>query len=220
MTDLEQALVALGRELELPPAPDIAASVRGRLEARPRRSRRLVAVVLLLLVALAVALAVPQARSAILRLFHIRGAEVSIVERLPPAAAPTAQLGRPGTLADVPFRVLLPQGRRPDAVYLAEGGVWLRYGPAAAPRLLVAEFRTGDPWFLKKVAVQGADVRYTSVGGHLGLWIAGPPHRLALPGGAARLAGNTLLWQRGTLTLRLEAGVTLERATELALAFR
>ena len=38
MTPLEHALVALGRELELPPAPDLVPAVRARLE--PRRSRR------------------------------------------------------------------------------------------------------------------------------------------------------------------------------------
>ena len=32
----------------------------------------------------------------------------------------------------------------------------------------------------------------------------------------ARLAGNTLLWQRGDLTLRLEADITKERALAIA----
>ncbi|HEY6055886.1 MAG TPA: hypothetical protein VIU86_18290, partial [Gaiellaceae bacterium] len=79
MSELEQALVALGRELALPPAPDLAAAVGGRLERR-RRLRPWLVVALALLAALAVAFAVPQARSAILRFFHIRGAQVTLVD--------------------------------------------------------------------------------------------------------------------------------------------
>lgn len=212
MTELEQALVALGRELELPPAPDLAAAVRARIERR--RLRPWLVAALAALAALAVALAVPQARSAILRFFHIRGAEVSIVDRLPPVSAHPS-LGRPTTLAAAGFRVLLPDGRRPDAAYAAPDGIWLRYGD----RLLVGEFRTGGPWFVKK-AVASSRVRYVSVGGAPGLWIEGAPHALYLPGGGVRLARNTLLWQRAELTLRIEGAFTKAEAVRIALRFR
>src|SRR2546426_9394472 len=70
MTELERALVALGRELDLPPEPDLRSRVRERIERRPRY-RRVLVPALALLVALGIALAVPEARSAILRFFHI-----------------------------------------------------------------------------------------------------------------------------------------------------
>lgn len=214
MTELERALVALGRGLELPPAPDLAAGVAARLERR-RTLRPWLVAALALLAALAVAFAVPQARSAILRFFHIRGAQVSIVDRLP-AVSTAVQLGEPTTLERVPFHVLLPDGRTPDAVFTAPDGVWLRYGD----RLLVAEIRTGSPWFVKKVAVNGTTVRYLAVGGSPGIWIEGAPHGLFLPGGGVKLARNTLLWQRGELTLRLEGAFDRKQAVRIALSFR
>jgi len=57
MTELERALVALGRELDLPPEPDLRSRVRERIERRPRYRRALVPA-LALLVALGIALAV------------------------------------------------------------------------------------------------------------------------------------------------------------------
>ena len=83
MTELERALVALGRELDLPPEPDLRSRVRERIERRPRYRRALVPA-LALLVALGIALAVPEARSAILRFFHIGAVTIERVETLPP----------------------------------------------------------------------------------------------------------------------------------------
>jgi hypothetical protein len=221
MNELEQALVALGRELELPAAPDVSTAVRARL-GEPRRPRRLLlAAAVALLVAIGVAFAVPPARAAILRFFHLGGATVTIVERLPPARIRAGLPGTPARLGEAPFRVLLPDGQRPDGVRRDGGTVWLRYGPPGRPRLLVAETRTGGPWLFKKVAAADTTVRPTQVEGRPALWIAGARHqlRLPLPGGGVHLAGNTLLWQQGALTLRLEADVGLERARQVAAAF-
>lgn len=220
MSELEQALVALGHELELPPTPDVAAAVRARIARRARRRRGALALALALLLAAAVALAVPAARSAILRFFHIRGAQVSLVERLPKMTIRRSIPGEPATLARAPFRVLLPDGEKPDAVRLADGSVWLRYGPSNHPRLVVVEITTGGPWFIKKVAADGSTVRHTSVAGQPAIWISGAPHALVLPIGGARLAGNTMLWQHGPLTLRLEADVDLTHARAIAASFR
>lgn len=217
MTELERALVALGQELDLPPTPALAAAVRPRLARRSRR-RLWVALAAAVLVALAVAFAVPPARSAILRFFHIRGAQVSIVDRLPAVPLRDTAPGTPGTLGQAGFRVLLPDGRPPDGVYLIPGGVWLRYGDVAHPRLLVAELQTGSGLVLKKVAA-GGRVEYVDVGGSLGVWIAAP-HNLYLPGGEPRLAGTTLLWQHGVLTVHLEGKLTKSQAIAVASTFR
>src|SRR3954468_7834546 len=84
MTELERALVALGGELEFPATPDLWPRVGGRLQRRPWL-RPVVFAVALGALAVGVALAVPPARSAILRFFHIGSATVERVETLPPA---------------------------------------------------------------------------------------------------------------------------------------
>src|SRR5947208_13203898 len=84
MTELERALVALGGELDFPPAPDLVPAVRARLERR-RFGRPLVFAVALLLIAFGIAMAVPEARSAILRFLHIGAVTVERVETLPAA---------------------------------------------------------------------------------------------------------------------------------------
>src|SRR6266513_2375430 len=84
MTELERALVALGRELDIPAGPDLRSRVRERIERKPRR-RRAAVLAVALLVALGIALAVPPARSAILRFFHIGSVTIERVETLPPA---------------------------------------------------------------------------------------------------------------------------------------
>ena len=208
MNELERALVHLGGELELPAAPDLTAAVRERL-GRRRRRPALVAVALALAAALAVAFAVPQSRGAILRFFHLGAVQVELVDRLPPLPE-TAPLGRRVAVTDAAFPLLRLDGRDPQAVYTDGAGYWLRYRGA-----LLYELRTGDAALIKKVAGSAADVAYVSVGGSPGLWI-GTRHAVFLPGGRARAAGHVLVWQRGELTLRLEARVT--RAAAVALA--
>src|SRR6266545_6426089 len=119
MTELERALVALGRELDFPVEPDLVAGVRARLE-RPRfvlapRRRALAFAVAVLVVAFGIAMAVPQARSAILRFFHIGGVTVEQVETLPRAENRplVAGLGPPLSRRDAELRahlsIVLPE---------------------------------------------------------------------------------------------------------------
>src|SRR5215212_3420731 len=84
MTELERALVALGDELDYPPTPDLWSNVRDRLQRRAW-GRPLVFAAVLGALALGVAFAVPPARSAILRFFHVGSATVERVDTLPPA---------------------------------------------------------------------------------------------------------------------------------------
>ena len=62
-----------------------------------------------------------------------------------------------------------------------------------------------------------------TVDGEPGFWLAGASHGVlyehasgAVREAPARLAGNTLIWRRGGLTLRLEADITKERALAIA----
>jgi hypothetical protein len=210
MTDLELELRDLAAHLDIPPAPSVAGAVRARLAPR-RRHRRVLAVALAtVVVALAVAFAVPSSRAALLRFFHVRGATVKVVDKLP-RLTPSRTLGIPIPLDRAPFRLLLPGGRRPERVYAGDGGFWLRY-----PSLLLFEFESSKgTTILKKVTVGSKDVRYVDVRGEPGIWI-GARHARYLPGGPLRAAGHVLIWEHGLLTLRLEAAVGLEQALEIA----
>jgi hypothetical protein len=203
MTELERRLLALGRELDYPPEPDLAATVRERLASPPhgisgesrRRALRTLAIACLVMLALAAtALAVsPAVRDALRDLFDIGG--VTIETTTAPAPEPARRsldLGEQTALAaarhQVGFRPLVPTALgHPDAT-LADGAVpalTLVYRPG--PRLpatrttgvglLVTELPgriAGE--YLHKVAVQATTVERLRVEGRPAAWIAGAPH--------------------------------------------
>lgn len=214
MPELELALRQLGGELDWPEQPNLAPALGARLREPRRRSlsRPLALALAVLAAALAVALAVPPARSAILDFFGIGGVEVRRVETLPPLPPERAAPGIPMSLAEarnrVAFDVVVPEGYQrvywsPEIVTF----VW--------PDRLLMEFE-GDEQILKKVVEEDTRVEYLDVNGYSAVWLEGAPHGLFLPGGEKRLAGNVLIWVRGTLTFRLEGDLTRERALELA----
>lgn len=213
MTDLELELRDLAAHLDVPPAPPLLGVVLARLTRRRRRRRALALAVAIGVVVFAVALAVPGSRASLLRFFHLRGAAVSLVDRLPPVTT-RRPLGEPIPFNGALFRLLLPSGRRPEQVYAGDGGYWLRYRG-----LLLFEFQSGPGAQILKKAALGTDVEYVDVDGEPGIWIGGR-HALYLPGGPPRAAGHALIWQHGPLTLRLEAAVGRERALAIARSVR
>jgi hypothetical protein len=214
MTELELELRDLAAHLDVPPAPPVAGRVVARLARRRRRRRALTLAVAIGVAVLAVAFAVPGSRASLLRFFHLRGATVSLVDRLPPVTT-RRPLGDPIPLDDAAFRLLLPGGRRPEQAYAGDGGYWLRYSG-----LLLFEFESGPGAETIKKAVLGTtDVEYVDVDGEPGIWIGGR-HALYLPGGPPRASGHALIWQHGRLTLRLEAAVGRERALAIARSVR
>jgi len=214
MTDLELELRELSAHLEVPPTPPLYGAVLARVTSRKRRRRFLAVAVACVVVALAVALAVPDSRASLLRFFHIRGASVALVDRLPPLTS-RRSLGQPIALDQAGFRLLLPSGRRPERVYAGDGGYWLRY-----PGLLLFEVVSGDgSQVIKKAALVTTKVEYVRVRGEPGIWIGGH-HALYLPGGSPVAAGHALIWQHGGVTLRLEAAVGLEQALAVAQSVR
>ncbi len=77
--------------------------------------------------------------------------------------------------------------------------------------------------FIEKALGADATVRSVDVAGaDAGYWIAGAPHQLffqsrgKFESDTLRLATNTLLWQRGDHTYRLEADISLETALRIA----
>ena len=82
--------------------------------------------------------------------------------------------------------------------------------------------RVDDASFVKMLP-PGTTVESVVVGGDRGFWIAGEPHQLSASTGSGeyfavetRLATNTLLWQHGDVTYRIEADIDRERALALA----
>jgi hypothetical protein len=75
---------------------------------------------------------------------------------------------------------------------------------------------------LKKYAGGATQVEAVTLGdGVDGIWIHGGRHVFMVPQLAPRYAGNTLLWQRGAITYRLEGrGLTLGRARRFSEVLR
>jgi hypothetical protein len=139
-----------------------------------------------------------------------------------PVLVPAAGLGRPDA---VYVNEAVPSGGRVDLVYRARPG--LPASPFTDVGLLITEFQgKPTPEFLKKVTAMGV-VEQVTVGGEPGYWFSGEPHFFTYQDAAGalreeqtRLAGNTLIWQRGDLTLRLEGELPKEEAIRIAESMR
>ncbi len=245
MSDLELALVQLGRELDVPPTPDITSRVRERLAESPaprtRVGRRgLVLALAVLAVAIGAVLAVPGTRAAILEFFHLRGVTIQRVEELPTVSLQRdfkeLFLGDRVTLAEAreraDFDVVVPETLgEPDAVFFQDdppgGMISLVYGTPEEPRALFTQFRGRvDEVIYKKVAA-GTHITSVQIEGGPGFFLSGDPHEFSYFDRTGeyrqeivRLAGNTLLWERGPLTLRLEADINQEEAVGIARSVR
>jgi hypothetical protein len=227
----ERELRALARYIEYPAERDLAPAVRARLTARPQRRRRaVIAALAALLLAVAVAFAVPPARSAILRFFHLQGVTIERVDRLPEVkTSRPLDLGNPLTLAEarraMHFRPLTsPLLGRPDRTTWDGHQLWFVYGNT---RLLVSQFlASGVPVYIKKVAEPGTRITPVIVNGRSGFFLSGARHFLYMAptrivlDERVRLARDVLLWEHGPLTLRLEGDLTLAEALRIARSFR
>jgi hypothetical protein len=242
MNDLERRLAALAPEYPFPATPDLAGAAGARLgiSGRRRRTGRLVLVLAAVVAACAAVLAAsPGARSALADwLDFLPGVRVERVDELPsmPLAAWTGVYGERVTLAEAereaPFPVLLPESQgEPDIVYRyrdASGGLVITavYGDERDARLVLTQWTTQDVLFHKLLG-PATQAELVDVREARGLWINGNEHVVFYLGGdfqeraaPGALAGNVLLWQEGRVGYRLEAGVGLERALELAADLR
>jgi hypothetical protein len=225
MTELERALVALGEAVDFPVEPDLRARVRERLERR-RFVRPLALAFAVLVVAFGIALAVPPARSAILRFFHIGSVTIERVQKLPPARERplAAGLGPALPLAEAEARSgvrLILHARRPDRYYARPGLIATLLQYRGKP-VLLAELQGDQTGITKKFATPGTTVQPAQIGS-FGLWLAGGKHVLfwePSPGNpqqiVPRLAGNVLLWTENGRTFRLEGELPEDQMLELA----
>jgi hypothetical protein len=225
----ERELRALAAFVELPDERDLGPAVRARLRGRPQRKRAMLVVAAAAIAAVALAFAVPPARSAILRFFHLQGVTVEYVDRLPDVRTAPLPLGQPiapeAAERTAGFRPLASDLLGPpDGITWDNGLLWYRYGRT---RLLVSQFRARERIDLvKKVVEPDTVITPVTVHGQPGYFISGGTHFLYLaPGGVVRqepirLRRQVLLWQHGPLTLRLEGDLTIREALRIARSFR
>jgi hypothetical protein len=225
MTELERALTSLGEAIDFPPAPDLRPAVRERLERR-RLVRPLAFALALVIVAFGIAMAVPPARSAILRFFHIGAVTIERVQTLPPARERplAAGLGPALPLDQAEARSgvrLVLHAPRPDRFYARPGLLATLLEYRGTP-VLLAEFQGDQLGITKKLAGPGTTVQPAPIGS-FGIWIAGGKHVLYWETSLGqisriepRLAGNVLIWIDGGRTFRLEGALHEEQMLGLA----
>ena len=243
---VESELRAVGRELAVPPASDLTAAVRQRLEGRavrhsrvpalgagalhrrPRRRAALVVVAALL----AALIATPQGRAAITHVLRFAGVELR--QEPGPMPSPRSSASLPGerpmsleqAQRQVSFPILAPAALgRPGAIVVSDGGrvVSLIYRRTPYGQLRIDEFAGHLDRVLIEKFVQFNAVTEVEVNGTKGLWIKGPHELLYVtPGGTRAIAsarlttGNTLIWGTRQTALRLEGN--LGQAAALAIA--
>ncbi len=217
---------------------------------RPGWRRVAAVALALIVLAAGIVVATPSAREAVARRLGLPGVAIHLggqtppVTTLPPGVGANLDVGRRVTLAEarraVSFPVLVPTAAgfgRPDAVYvsndLAGGRVDFVYRPrpglpaarGTGVGLLITQF-SADP-MVEKIAKGTDRVRFVEVGGASGYWFGPGEHFFAyldregeVRTDTSRLAGPTLLWTHGELTLRLEGQVSLSKALEIAESMR
>ena len=232
---LEAELRDLGTVLSWPEPKDVAPGVSQRLRSGRRgwssRKWTLAAAALVLLLAVGSLSALPDVRRAVAEWLGLPGVRIERVEggRDLPSPAVTPELGSRVSVAEaaaaVSFDLVGPPRIRGLETYLDGDAVtFVRRAPNGDIELLVTQFDgTLDRELVGKVLPRGSRLRGVVIGGRQGYWIAGDPHTVLYvdPFGeirenTVRLAGNTLLWQTGRLTLRLEGAADLRRALLIA----
>jgi hypothetical protein len=215
--------------LRFPETPALAAAVRRRIE-RERRRRRLLAAALTVLAVASTAVAVPPSRSALSNWLHLGGVSIERREELPAAVDRplSIALGPPVRLREAARRLGLPPVRPPRGSSRvisthAAPGIAVFVIRWHGTLLLLTEIAYGDIDVIKKVLGPGTRLEPVVVAGGEGYWLTGAPHVLEFqrPSGrlatlALRIRGQTLIWRRGDLTVRVEGQI--EKAAALRLA--
>lgn len=217
MTDepAEAALLDLGRRIHVPEPPDVTAQVLTRINA-PRRRNRWLAALVAAVTAFAIAFAVsPAVRAGVQNLLEFAGVEFRT--EAPPSVAPplpSQEVSLDQARKEMPFEIHLPaELGEPDRITVHEGRfVTLHYGT-----LRLDQFDgTINSTVGKLIHQEGVEqindkiwIPYPHVFFYIdrdGQWHTEEP----------QAAGQTLLWQRGQVTNRLEGDLTRERALKIS----
>jgi hypothetical protein len=227
---LRAELAALGRAVRVPePGDAFADAVLARLPDRPAVRRRrqgwrwLVAALTAVFVGV---LAAPPVRAQLADWFGFAGVRVHTgpaptpsLAPAPPASASSVSTARAQALVRFPVRLPAALGP-PDDVRVSPdrrvvSATWAT--PSGPVRL--DQFDGHLDYVFAKTA---PDARWVTVDGAPALWFDAPHAVVVLQSGgaprteSARLAGHTLIWERGEVTMRLEGDLTLERAVAVA----
>lgn len=224
---LEDELRAVAERVAPTPPPDLADAVLARLDEPTRSRRRWRAAVAAVVTVVATLGFSPQVRAFAADLLERAGIVVSDEksdaaptpdEPLPSAAesdleraaeAATFPLSAPSRLGEPESVTIIDQGRVISMSW-GDGGIVLDQFDG-----------TLGPVFKKQIG--GLDVSTVDLGGTPAWWIPGPHDLLyvdrdgEIVSATARLAGRTLIWERGGVTSRLEVS-RLGRGDALAIA--
>jgi hypothetical protein len=175
----------------------LGVAVAARVDAaRPRRTRTWLAVAAAVIVILAAVALIPESRDAVARWFGLEGVTVTVDPEIS-GTAPSVSFDLPGPGQS---RIVAVDGRQ-VLVSTIDG--------------------TLTPTMINRSVGSSAQVREVDVDGALGLWIEGASHEIGFespPGHIVfeRMAGNTLLWQRGGVITRVEGFDDLDTALAFA----
>jgi len=154
------------------------------------------------------------------------GERVSLEEarrRAPFLRVPTdARLGAP----DQVYVDRTQAGDRVTLVYVSRPGIPVSREVGVSAVVVVLRGRVDESLF-GKVAPPGTRIEEVTVSGGRGFWLEGEPHQFFYRDAAGnlwpetlRLAGNTLLWEQGDTTLRLEAQLGRDEAIRIGASAR
>ncbi|MDP9324918.1 MAG: hypothetical protein M3O87_00080 [Candidatus Dormibacteraeota bacterium] len=221
-----------------------------RRDQRPTTWRRVAVVAAVVLAIVAAALAIPPAREGLARLFGIRGVSIQRQQSPIPSATAGNQLDRGllggrtslSDAARVTGITIRPPSLlgAPDEVRTRKlsttTAITMVYNPRAdlpdpngtGVGMLITVFRAGvDKAFFGKIVGPGTQIDEVQLASGTGYWIHGSPHavviRLANGDPALdelRLSQDTLLWQEGDVTYRLESALGRDDAVRIANSMR
>lgn len=208
----------------------------------PRRRHWTLAIALAAVIALpSAAVAFPDARDGLLEWLGLKSVEVRRTPQPPQGREllPEPDLGQAVSLARAErrlgFEPLVPATLGPpDEARLQARRLSLVYRPrpgrpatrAEGIAILITEQRGGGV-IAEKAVGPGTRVRSVDVDGAPGAWITDEPHAIVFSDARGRfrkdvprLAGDTLVWERDDLVLRIEGASSLADALDIARSLR
>jgi hypothetical protein len=245
--ELERALSEIGARLE-GPRRDMWPSVRDRIAARrptPWWSRLAPVAATLGVILAAAFLLTPDLAARAAEVLGLPGVQIFRVPATPTAATGSgvfpgqraASVVEASRLAGFPVREPAALGA-PDEIYVEAAPVRVTLVYKTRPGLpatalpgigaLIVEFKGSlDAPILGKAIGPGTTLEAIPLSsGNAAYWLAGEPHQFFYRDSdgktqpdTLRLAGNTLLWDAGGVTYRLEAQVSRDEAVRIASSF-
>jgi hypothetical protein len=241
--EIERELIALGAALDVAVDDFLVTRVRAAIAQPPSRLRRRIVIALAAaLIAGTGVVAVP----VVADWLGVGGVEIKLEP--PPSSVPSSgdlNLGQRTTLTrarrDVRFDLVVPtELGAPDEVWIDKSHtvpiVWFAYRPRPGlpeakatgygALLAQAEVTVAEEMFASKLARPDTKIEQVEVGTGRALWVQGTHHvglferdRMVIID-ELRLSDNVLLWERGSVTMRLESALGRDDSLRIARSVR